>query len=243
MLRERRPLGRWLVAIGIAATTAGVLLAAQTPAPPPLIADLLRARPEWRLLDPTTDLIGDYTIAQLEALDRWPPWIALDFDRDGRDDVAAVVVRRNSKGEAEFTVVVVHGATPARAELVVPFSPQRIFGVSEGIKDDTVMPLRCADCDANVWYRWSGRAYEPWLHAVGESIRIGGEAGRPSPVFGSARADAPRSAEVPPCAKAEIQEVGGEEGGRWYRVEVVAPSFPRGWVPQQLVVEGADCDR
>ena len=66
----------------------------------------------------------------------------------------------------------VHGATPTRAVLVVPFSPQRIFGVSEGIKDDTVMPLRCADCDANVWYRWNGRAYEPWLHAIGESVRI-----------------------------------------------------------------------
>ena len=172
MPRDRRPLRRWLLAAGVAITAAGGLTAAQTPVPPKLLADVLRARPEWRLLDPATDLAGDYTVAQLEALDRWPPWIGLDFDRDGRDDIAAVVVRRGTAREPEFTVVVVHGATPDHAVLVVPFRPQRIFGVSEGIKDDTVMPLYCADCDANVWYRWNGRAYEPRLHAVGESIRI-----------------------------------------------------------------------
>ena len=209
--------------------------------PPPLMADVLRARAEWRLLDPATDLVGDYTIAQLEALDRWPPWIELDFDRDGRDDVAAVLVRRAAGRETEFSVVVVHGARPGRAELVVPFSPQRIFGVSEGIKDDAVMPLRCADCDANVWYRWNGRAYEPWLHAVGESVRIGGEPGAHLTLFEAPRADAARTGDVPDCARAQVQEVGGDESRRWYRVDVVAPSFPRGWVPQQLVREGTEC--
>jgi len=230
-----------LVAAGLAAAASGVLIATQVPSPPPLMADVLKGRSEWRLLDPTIDLVGDYTIAQLQELDRWPPWIELDFDRDGKDDIAAVVVRRGTAGATEFTVVVVHGASPNRAELVVPFSPQRIFGVSEGIKDDTVMPLRCADCQANVWYRWNGRAYEPWLHAVGESIRIGGEAGRRSPLFGSPRSDAPRTADVPLCSKAQIQEVGGDDSARWYRVEVVAPSFPKGWVPQQLVLEGEEC--
>ncbi|MEO5819758.1 MAG: hypothetical protein ABIT71_04585 [Vicinamibacteraceae bacterium] len=223
--------------------TAGPLVAAQVPPPPQRLVDVLRAKSDWRLLDPTTDLVGDYTIAQLEALDRWPPWVELDFDRDGTNDLAAVVVRRGAAGETEFTVAVVHGAKPGRAELVVPFSPQRIFGVSEGIKDDTVMPLRCADCDANIWYRWGGHSYEPLLHAIGETIRIGGEPGRPSPLFGGPRADAARSADVPYCVKAEVQEVTGKEGERWYRVEAVAPSFPRGWVPQQLVMGAGDCDR
>ena len=207
------------------------------------MADVLRAGSEWRLLDPAIDLVGDYTIAQLEALDRWPPWIELDFDRDGKDDIAAVVVRRGAGNAAEFTVVVVHGATPNRADLVLPFRPQRIFGVSEGIKDDTVMPLHCADCDANVWYRWNGRAYEPRLHAVGESIRIGGESGRRSTLFANPLSDASRTGDVPPCARAQVQEVGGEAGQRWYRVEVVASSFPRGWVPQQLAMEGVECER
>jgi hypothetical protein len=230
------------VAAGVVATlTAGGSIAAQAPDPPRLLADVLRARSEWRLLDPATDLVGDYTIAQLQELDRWPPWIEMDFDQDGLDDIAAVVVRRTGK-EPEFTVAVVHGGTPGRPELVVPFSPQRIFGVSEGIKDDTVMPLRCADCEANVWYRWNGRAYEALLQAVGESIRIGGEEGRRSPLFANPRADAVRSGEVPFCVRAQVQEVGGEEGRRWYRVEAVAPSFPRGWVPQQLVMAPAECE-
>jgi hypothetical protein len=231
------------VAACVAATTAGVLNASEAPSPPRLMADVLRARSEWRLLDPAADLAGDYTIQQLEALDRWPPWIELDFDRDGVDDIAAVVVRRSAGNAPEFTVVVVHGATPGRADLVLPFRPQRIFGVSEGIKDDTVMPLHCADCDANVWYRWNGRAYEPRLHAVGESIRIGGEPGRRSTLFANPLSDASRTGDVPPCARAQVQEVGGEAGQRWYRVEVVAPSFPRGWVPQQLAMEGVECER
>jgi hypothetical protein len=236
----------WIVAVGVAATSAGVLTAAQAEAPalvpPRLLADVLRAQPDWRLLDPTTDLVGDYTIAQLQDLDRWPPWIELDFDRDGVDDIAAVVVRRGGASGAAFSVAVVHGGTPGRAELVVPFRPQRIFGVSEGIKDDTVMPLLCADCDANAWYRWNGRSYEPRLHAVGEAIRIGGEPGRRSTLFANPHPDATRTGEVPPCARAQIQEVGGEAGRRWYRVDVVAPSFPRGWVPQQLAMEGVECE-
>ena len=248
MLRPRPSWRPWLAAAALAvAAAAGGGVAAQSPAttptptPPPLLANLLRGQPAWRLLDPTTDLVGDYTIKQLEELDRWPPWLEQDFDRDGVDDIAAVVVRRGEKNQSEFTVVMVHGATPNRAVLVVPFSPQRIFGVSEGIKDDTVMPLRCADCDANVWYRWNGRAYEPWLHAVGESVRISGETGGRLTLFESPRTDAGRTGDVPLCSRAQVQEVGGEENRRWYRVEVVAPSFPKGWVPQQLVREGEEC--
>ena len=243
MHRERRVRVGWLVAAAVAASAAGSLIAAQTPEPPKLLAGALRAHADWRLLDPALDLVGDYTIPQLEELDRWPPWIAQDLDRDGLDDIAAVVVRRNAGSPTEFTVAVVHGATPAQAELVVPFSPQRIFGVSEGIRDDTVMPLHCADCEANVWYRWNGRAYEPRLHAVDEAIRIGGEPGRRSPLFASPRPDAARTAEVAHCARAQVQEVGGEDGRRWYRVEVIAPSLPRGWVPQQLLMGGGECER
>jgi len=242
MPRAWRPLLGCLVAAGLAATMTGASIAAQGPNPPRLLAAILKTKPEWRVLDPATDLVGDYTRAQLEELDRWPPWIELDFDRDGVDDVAAVVVRRGAGNATEFTVVVVHGGTPDRAELVVPFRPQRIFGVSEGIKDDTVMPLLCADCDANIWYRWNGRTYEARLHAVGESIRIGGEPGRRATLFTNPTTNSPRTGEVPACARAQVQEIGGEAGQRWYRVEVVAPSFPRGWVPQQLALEGEECE-
>jgi hypothetical protein len=239
MHAERRPWIRWTAALGVAATTAGVVLVqAQAPTPPPILADALKAQPAWRLLDPTTDLVGDYTIKQLEELDRWPPWLEQDFDKDGHDDIAAVVVRRAKSGETEYAVVV---AQPGRSELVVPFSTQRIFGVSEGIADDTVMPLRCADCEANVWYRWNGRAYEPLLYAPGEPLRIGGEAGKPSPLFDDARSTASRLGELPPCARARVLEVAGEEGRRWYRVEAIVPTLKRGWVPQPFVATDADC--
>jgi hypothetical protein len=243
MRSARRVAAGWLAAAAVAAWLSGGPVRAQPPDPPPLLAKVLRSHADWRILDPAQDLAGDYTVQQLADLDRWPPWIEQDLDRDGHDDIAAVLVRRPAGSPTEFTVAVVHGATPERAELVVPFSPQRVFGVSEGIRDDTVMPLHCADCDANVWYRWNGRAYEPRLHAVDETIRIGGEPGARSPLFASPRPDAARTAEITYCARAQVQEVGGEEGRRWYRVEVIGPQFPRGWVPAQLVMEGVECGR
>jgi hypothetical protein len=238
MLPERRPWTRPVAALSIAVTIAGGPLAAQAPTPPALLAEALKGHPTWRLLDPTTDLVGDYTIKQLEELDRWPPWLEQDFDKDGHDDIAAVVTRRGKPGELEYAVVV---AQPGRAELVVPFTPQRIFGVSEGVADDTVMPLRCADCDANIWYRWNGRAYEPLLYAPGESIRIGGEPGKPAGLFSEPRAGAARLNDIPSCARARVLEVAGDEGRRWYRIEAVVPTLSRGWVPQQFVVERLDC--
>lgn len=241
MLFARRRYRTWIVAAGFAALAGGSAIRAQDPAPPALLADILRGQPSWRLLDPAKDLVGDYTVDQLKEIDRWPPWLEQDFDRDGRDDIAAVVVRRGEKGASEFTILVVHGAAPTRAVLVVPFSAQRLFGVSEGIKDDTVMPLQCADCDSNVWYRWNGRAYEPFLHTVGESVRISGETGGRLTLFESPRPESGRTGNVPTCSRAQIQEVGGEPNRRWYRVEVVAPSFPKGWVPQQLVWENEEC--
>jgi hypothetical protein len=233
--------GVGLLAVVIAIVAAAPLGARKPLKPPPLLANLLQLQPEWALLDPTTDLVGDYTVEQLEDLDRWPPWLEGDFDRDGQDDIAAVVVRRRSAGDPEFTVVAVHGARPARAELVVPFSPQRIFAVSDPLEDHTVTPMRCADCDANVWYRWGGRAYEPWLHAGGDTVQISGEPGRRLTLFADPRPDATRTADVPLCVKAEVLQVGGREGQRWYRVEVDGPSSPRGWIPQQLVFEEVDC--
>jgi hypothetical protein len=113
--------------------------------------------------------------------------------------------------------------------------------VSEGVADDTVMPLRCADCDANVWYRWNGRVYEPLLYVAGESIRISGEPGKPAGLFSEPRAGATRLNDIPSCARARVLEVAGDEGRRWYRIEAVVPTLARGWVPQQFVVERLDC--
>ena len=100
----------------------GMSSAAQVPSPPRLLADVLRGRSEWRLLDPATDLAGDYTIAQLEALDCWPPWIELDFDRDGLDDIAAVVgaPRRRERARVHRRRRARRDAGPRRAGGAVP---------------------------------------------------------------------------------------------------------------------------
>ena len=233
------PAGGVVATMALASVALG---AGAPPKPPSLLADLLKVQPEWRLLDPTIDLVGDYTVEQLEEFDRWPPWLEGDFDKDDRDDIAAVLVRRGAGGEPEFAVVAVHGRTRGRAELVEPFGPRRIFGVSDEFKADTLMPLHCIECDLNVWYRWNGRAYEPLLQAVGDTIQIAGEAGRRLTLFADPRADATRTADVPLCVRAEVLEVGGRENERWYRVEVDAPSSPTGWVPHQLVVSESEAD-
>ena len=135
----------------------------------------------------------------------------------------------------EFTRRRVRCDTGPAAPLV-PFRPQRIFGVSEGIKDDTVMPLRCADCDANVWYRWNGRAYEPRLHAVGESIRIGGEPGRRSTLFANPR---PRPARLAGPGRRPRAGAGVlRDDGRAVRVERGRLRSPRG-VTAAVRMEGA----
>jgi hypothetical protein len=231
-----------IVAAGLIVATDGAgTRGRELPKPPELLADLLKVEPAWRMLDPTIDLVGDYTIAQLEDLDRWPPWIEGDFDKDGEDDIAAVVVRKGAGGATEFTVVAVHHKTRGRGELVVPFGPQRIFAVSDVHSDETITPMLCTDCDLNVWYRWNGRSYEPWLHTVGASVQITGEPGRRLTLFADPRADATRTTDIPLCVRAEVLQVGGREGQRWYRVQVDAPGDPTGWVPQQLVVSDADC--
>jgi hypothetical protein len=38
-----------------------------------------------------------------------------------------------------------------------------------------------------------------------------------------------------------LGEVAGDEGERWYRLEVIAPSLPRGWVSQLQVVQPVNC--
>ena len=68
--------------------------------------------------------------------------------------------------------------------------------------------------------------------------------GRRLTLFADPRADSTRTADISLCVKGEILQVSGVEGRRWYRVEVDAPESPRGWIPQQLVVEEVgDCTR
>jgi hypothetical protein len=73
----------------------------------PLLDGLLRAHASWRLLDPERHPVGDYTRADLVELRHWPPWTVGDFDRDGRSDVAAVIVVDRADGP-RYGIVAVH---------------------------------------------------------------------------------------------------------------------------------------
>ena len=96
------------------------VLAVDQPGLPPLLANALQQLPELRLLDPSVDLVGSYTLEELRGFGYWPPWLVRDLDRDGRPDVAAVVVKHGAT--SEFGVIAVHARTPATVRWVAPLS-------------------------------------------------------------------------------------------------------------------------
>src|SRR4051812_34333359 len=81
-------------------------VAAAQPTVPPLLEQAMRHLPGLRLLDPTVDLVGAYTVEELKNLGYWPPWVTIDVDRDGRSDVVAVVVKPGDT--PQFGVIAVY---------------------------------------------------------------------------------------------------------------------------------------
>ena len=177
------------------------------------------------------------------GLDRWPPWIEGDFDKDGKDDIAAVVVRGGGARELEFTVIAVHAARPGRAELVVPFGrAAHLRRLRRQFEDDTVTPMRCVECDCERLVSLE----RPCLRAVA-ARRRGNRADlrRARPAADAVRRPAPRcrtgrprcrSVSRPRCCRCAAAK---DNAGIASRSD--APSSPRGWIPEQLVVEDVDC--
>ena len=64
------------------------------PRVPTLLQRVLRELPGLRLLDPSVDLVGVYTVEELKEFGHWPPWVVADLDRDGRPDVRRAEARR-----------------------------------------------------------------------------------------------------------------------------------------------------
>ena len=145
------------------------VLAIDQPEPPALLKQALVKLPGFRTLNPSTDLAGAYTLDELKSFKLWPPWVIGDMDRDGRRDVVAVVVNSTPAGP-RFGVIAIHAKTPTEVQWIVPMGERTLDGVSVGPAADTAMPLFCIECDSNLWYRWSGRSYEPELSAVGEHL-------------------------------------------------------------------------
>src|SRR3954464_15388656 len=90
---QRSRMTKWF---GILALVAH--LSAQQPQLPVLLGDTLARHPELRLLDPSIDLKGGYTIAEIRDFGFWPPWAIVDLDCDTRPDVVATVVKATSQG-------------------------------------------------------------------------------------------------------------------------------------------------
>jgi hypothetical protein len=159
---------RWVVLLLVSAA-----LATAQPKPPALLEQALRQLPGVNILNPPVDLPGGYTIDQLKGFGYWPPWVAVDLDRDGRTDVVATVVKRVA-GKTLFGVLAVHAQAPMTIYWVVGLQAHIINGVAVGgfSGRDTVTPLFCLECDALSWFRWSGKSYEAELYAVGERLTI-----------------------------------------------------------------------
>jgi len=217
------------------------------PAPPTLLEKALRGLPGLRLLDPSVDLIGEYTVDGLKEFGYWPPWVVMDADRDGRPDVVAVVVKPGAV--PEFGVMAVHARTPTIVRWVASLGTEKINGVAKGPAGparDTVTPLYCVECDANSWYRWSGRSFEANLHAVGERLssventthRNGSALG----LFAKPSHDSKLLFPIEHCTEVIVRRVAGSEKDRWYFVETEGRRRIRGWIPSSFVAGSGSGD-
>lgn len=201
---------------------------------PAALVELRRRMPGVRLLEPNSDLDENHTTLQLQDAGYWPPWIFRDLDRDGRVDLAAVLVRPSPDG-IEFAAVALHGDAPGEARWIVPFQSQPLYGVSGKRGTDAVNVLFCVFCDWDLWFRWNGGHYEDDLYAVGETVVIAdGNREAPTPLFRSQIAEtADHLTTVPGCTLGVVRRVSGYPGARWYEVEV--PNVTgRAWIPAKF---------
>jgi hypothetical protein len=206
-------------------------------AAPALLQRLLQSQKTWRLLEPRVDLTG-FDAEALALIQARPAWLAGDFDHDGRDDVAAIVVS-GPPARRRFGVVAVHAVTPRVPRWVTAFRAEPIVMVTAEPFRDAIAVYACTECDAQPWFRWSGRSYELGLHAMGDDVAIG-EA-KAAELLALPRATAARRGTAPPCAKARVHDVAGRPGARWYFVETMAQPKARGWIAASAVAAGDDC--
>jgi hypothetical protein len=216
--------------LSVASIFALALLQASQPTTPTLLEQALKTEPGLRLLNPATDL-RQYSQAELQKFGYWPPWLEQDFDRDKRPDVVAVVVKP-SPGGTEYGVVAVHARAPKELQWIVELDTEPINGVTKGPAPDTVVPLFCIECDANLWFRWSGEEYEADLYAVGEKIDIGSETQQDLPLYTSPNLASKPVTRVAHCTTVVVRKVGGTPDLRWYFVET--PEGERGWVSDKV---------
>ena len=225
------------------ADLAALLLAAVLPTQdqPAILRVALKAHPQLVLFDPAVDAPDGYSVAELASFGYWPPWKNGDYDRDGHQDVVAVVVERTGD-QPRFGVIAVLGKAPRSLLWLEGLQNAAIYGVAAGPAADTVVPLHCIECDSNEWYRWSGVAFEALLYAPGERVAIATYSTEPAVgVFRKADRNSGMLLSVQPCTPAKVVAVRGTSfGDRWYQVDVQVTPLVRGWLPAAWVMEH-DC--
>ncbi len=229
------------VVLLLSAVVVGHLAAAPDPPPlPSLLANGLRQLPGLRLLDQSRDLLGGITVDDLKDSGYWPPWLVRDLDRDGRPDVAAVVVKPGPR--LQYGVIAIHARNPRVAEWVTPLGTQLLNGIAKGNAADTLIPLFCVDCDANAWFRWSGRAYEAELYAVGEELTLATDDERKVGLFARSSQASRLLFPLMQCTRAVVRRVAGTAGDRWYFVETRSRQRVDGWIPASFVFDAGGCE-
>ena len=217
-------------------------LSAQQSELPALLRDTLNRQADLRLLNPSIDLPGGYTINEIRDFGYWPPWIVVDLDHDKRPDVVATVVKATSQG-TQFGVLAVHAQTPTTVHWIVPLRRESLNGMAVNRPGgDTVTPLYCIECDSNPWFRWNGLSYELGLYAIGDAISIATyERGQTLGTFARPTRDSKLITKIASCAGAKVLETQGTSyETRWYFVEVQLPKPVRGWIPASFAAE-SDC--
>jgi len=221
----------------ILALLSTVSLRADDAQPPALLQRVLQSQKAWRLLNPSVDLRDSEATPSDQP---WPAWIVGDFDRDGHDDVAAVVVS-GPRSHPRFGVVAVHAATPRIPRWITPLKASPIFGLASEPYADAVAAHYCHACDVRSWFRWGARTYEIQLFATGDRVALGDDHAHGADLYGQPLTSAKRRAHVLPCSEARVHDVAGRPGAHWYFVETTGVPRVRGWVPARVVNAARDC--
>ncbi len=188
---------------------------------------------DYRLL--TRNDVGEDFFRQQSV--KFQPWSVGDVNKDGEQDVAAVLVRGSTP--PLYNVIVIHGGSTGGVAWIWRDVTMRILSVEA--EPGEVWPLTCTECDANRPLRWTGNEYDWDVLLPGESVCLS---------EGVALLDEPNDSAIrvislPNALELRVVEIGKRDPGkdRWFKVITPDERFPvEGWVRTAKNWEGGVCD-
>jgi len=156
----------------------------------------------YRLLTPND--VGEDFFRQQYV--KFQPWSVGDTNRDGEQDVVAVLVKGSTP--PLYNVIVIHGGSTRDIAWLWRDVTMRILSVKA--ETGEVWPLTCTECDANRPLRWTGREYDWDVLLPGESVCLSA---------GTMLLDEPNDSAIPVISLANpmelrIVEIGKRDPGR-----------------------------